>query len=108
MITNFKIFESSDFSFSDEYYKNLKVGDVVVCIDKSKKMWNRKEGYKDKKISINYGSKYIINKIDGFLISVINYKTNKKIIHPDTGEERFFYIKNFVPEVAWNAKKYNI
>ena len=100
MITKFKIFENVN---------NFKPGDVVVSLRGStKKYWNREAGLETKLIPVKDGKKYIVDDVRDYLISLRNYKTNKLIVHPDTGKPKYFFSNFFIPEYVWDSKKFNI
>lgn len=101
MITKYKIFER----MSDIEVENLKPGDIIIY-NYGKRYWHNT--IPDIKIPIKKGKKYIVEEIRDYLVSVKDYKTKKKFLHPNTGKEKFFFIKDFLTEIEVNANKYNL
>jgi hypothetical protein len=102
MITKFKIYENHfdlDFKIFESFWDQIKPGDIVVCTDPNKTL---------KIDGIKYGNKYRVVDIQDYLITLAYYKKNIIIKDYHTHKVKKFFIKYFVPELEWEAKKYNL
>ena len=95
MITKFKLFEA----FTIEEMLKLKIGDILVC------------NIKDANYVAKYGKKYKINAIKDYMVSLktLNNKILKySKLSEHSNKIKWFYINNFITELEWEAKKYNL